>query len=154
MDIIDLMLAGHRKVTDVIDALAREASPATRRTLLRRLDVLLRANVNLEERIFYPEFRRFARDPGDFDLFLGALEGHCDAAEIRLDELLRSDADGVGFAERLQALRDSLEAHHAWEAARIFPRARRRVPASRLRQLAKRAALLPGSDQVSGRLAA
>jgi hypothetical protein len=154
MDIIDLMLAGHRSVIGVVDDLACEPAPAVRRALLSRLCVMLRANVNLEEQIFYPEFRRFARSPEDFDLFLEALEGHCEAAEIRLDALASSDPEHAGFAERLVDLRESLQSHHAWEAARIFPRARRMVPAARLRDLAKRAALIPGAGRAPRRLAA
>jgi hemerythrin superfamily protein len=124
MDVIEVLQIEHRQVESLLDRLLGTAVPQRRARLLRRVSAKLRANVGVEETIFYPAFRDACREWADRQLFLEALESHCLTAELRLEALESLRPDDPRFARAVYALAHAVEQHHRREQALVFARAR------------------------------
>jgi hemerythrin superfamily protein len=124
MDVIELLQIEHRQVESLLDRLLATSVPQRRARLLRRVSAKLRANVDIEESVFYPAFREASNDSFDRQLFLEALEAHCMAAELRLEAVEKLRPDDPEFGRAVYALARAVEQHHRREQAVVFARAR------------------------------
>jgi hypothetical protein len=124
MDVIEFLQMEHQQVESLLDRLLGTAVPQRRARLLRRVSAKLRANVDMEETVFYPAFRDACHEWSDRQLFLEALEAHCVAAELRLKDVEAMRPDDPAFGRAVYALARAVEQHHQREQALVFARAR------------------------------
>ncbi|MFE6056550.1 hemerythrin domain-containing protein [Kitasatospora sp. NPDC056446] len=145
-DILGEFTADHRAVTELLDAIeaAPPGSPG-RGDLVTRLTDLLFAHCAAEEEHLFPAVQHDVPDGGA--LVFGSIHDHLAIGQYLVDLQTLSPADPA-FDTLLGGLADTLRRHLRGEEERLFPAARKALPAAaraalgeRLR--AERAALDP-----------
>ena len=115
MDAIKLLKADHKLVKELLAQLEETSERATKKraTLLREIQVNLKAHTTIEEEIFYPAFKAAGRKD-EAKMYFEALEEHRAAEDLVLPDLLNTDPGSVEFSGRAKVLKELIE-HHADE---------------------------------------
>lgn len=139
---IDLLKADHREVKSLLDNL--EATTVrgikTRRDVLARISLLLKAHVAIEEEIFYPAFKQAGDGKDDSKMFFEAMEEHRAAGDMVLPDLLNTAPDTENFSGRAKVLKELVTHHADEEEKEMFKRARKLMEREELLQLGERMA--------------
>lgn len=136
---IDLLKQDHEKVKGLLAKLTETTSRAgkTRGKLLTQIGEELRIHAKIEERIFYPAFRK-AGKRGEEAMFYEATEEH-KAVEMQvLPDLESSDLASEEFTGRAKALKELVEHHANEEEREMFPKARDLLDEKTLEELGER----------------
>ena len=118
-DVTNLLQEDHRVVLGWFAWHEREADASTKVVLRRRICAALKAHMEGEEKLVYPEAEAKIDDPG---LVQRAVEEHARAKAI-IDEL-ESTAAPEQADLRVRQLRDEIAAHVLEEETELFPRMR------------------------------
>ena len=115
MDAIKLLKADHKLVKELLAQLEETSERATKKraTLLREIQINLKAHTTIEEEIFYPAFKAAGRKD-EAKMYFEALEEHRAAEDLVLPDLLNTDPGSVEFSGRAKVLKELIE-HHADE---------------------------------------
>lgn len=139
---IDLLKADHREVKSLLDNL--EATTVrgikTRRDVLAKISLLLKAHVAIEEEIFYPAFKQAGDGKDDSKMFFEAMEEHRAAGDMVLPDLLNTSPDTENFSGRAKVLKELVTHHADEEEKEMFKRARKLMEREELLQLGERMA--------------
>lgn len=114
MDVVELIIARHREMEDLLGQLEEAQDPDRRRDLLHDVTAHLARHMAVEERVLFPAVRsRLADvDPDTFSAdVLENLEEHRVLKTV-LDELYDMDLDDERFAARAEVLSEQVEHHH------------------------------------------
>ena len=145
MDVIELLVADHRKVEELFEALG--INVGDRAGLAGQLIDALTLHSEAEKTIVYPAMRAALGEDGPVD---HALEEHAEVEQLleRLGGLLPDDAE---FDKIVGTLRTNVEEHVGEEESDLFPRFRERTGDDEREQLGQQVAAMkePG-HQVSG----
>ena len=137
-DAVSLLKSDHVQVKRMLKQLHRTGEEATdeREQLLAQIERELKTHTQIEEEIFYPEFKEAANE-SDTHLYLEALEEH-GLVDIVLPALKESDPSSEEFAAKAKVLMDLVEHHIEEEESEMFPKARRALGATALKEIGQR----------------
>ena len=144
-DAVTLLKSDHRKVEDLFAKLEKTtARGAGRRVaLVAQIGTELEQHMALEEEVFYPAFREAARKKDDKELYHEAREEH-HAARLILSELAQLDPTDETFGAKAKVLKEMIEHHVEEEEDEMFPKARRAMGMTGLRELGEQMAARKG----------
>jgi hypothetical protein len=124
MDAVDVLMADHREAEDVFEAFEKAKSASRKKELADKVCVALKAHMQAEEEIFYPE----TRDAGveDDKLDEGIVEH--DAAKKLIAEIEKMDPGEELYDAKVHVLSEEIEHHvkEEEEADGIFAQARKK----------------------------
>lgn len=106
-----------------------------RRELLSKIDAELRHHMQLEEEIFYPEFKKAVERKKDKKLYFEAKEEHHVARGV-LHDLTRADPGSLAFGGKVNVLKELVEHHMNEEESEMFPLAKEIFTSEELKELA------------------
>jgi hemerythrin superfamily protein len=152
MDAIELLTTQHAEVEALFDKLDHEADEADWHDLCGRLVDRLTMHDALEQEIFYPAIAELA--DGEKEQVAHARDEH---AKIRtmLEPLRDPHLQKRACLDRIHELRRTVQHHVAEEENDLMPRARHRLGAAGLRDLAQRMeARMHAGEVTEARLAA
>lgn len=145
-DAIALLKQDHEKVRGLLGQL-ENATGARRSKLLAQVEQELKVHTTIEEEIFYPAYRDAARKKEDKKLYFEALQEH------HVVDLVMPEASDGATPEELKAkakvLKDIVEHHAEEEEKEMFPRARKALERSELRELGER--MQERKEELTGR---
>ncbi|MGE8504486.1 MAG: hemerythrin domain-containing protein [Pseudomonas sp.] len=126
MNAIDLLKKDHETVKELLGKLEEttERAVQTRKKLLLKIEQELKIHTELEEKIFYPAFRR-AGDKDDAVLTVEAKEEHRAVEALVLPDIKETSPSTLEFAGRVKVLKELLEHHIEEEERDMFPQARK-----------------------------
>jgi hemerythrin-like domain-containing protein len=139
MDAIKLLKTDHKLVKELLAQLAETSERATKKraTLLREIEVNLKAHTTIEEEIFYPAFKAAGRKD-EAKMYYEALEEHRAAEELVLPDLLQTDPSSVEFSGRAKVLKELIEHHVGEEEKDMFKDAKELLSREELAELGAR----------------
>ena len=129
-DALTLLKEDHQKVRKMLKRLQSNGTE----DLLNQVETELKIHTQIEEEIFYPAFRDALRSRKDEHLYFEAIEEH-HVVDLVLPEIEESSEGSEEFAAKAKVLRDLVEHHAEEEEKQMFPKARKVMNASQLRQL-------------------
>ncbi|MDX2052855.1 MAG: hemerythrin domain-containing protein [Polyangiaceae bacterium] len=137
MNAIDLLKEDHTLVRDLLEQLTATSSRAkkSRADLLVKIAREIRVHAQIEEDIFYPAFRKVAKDDA---MFFEALEEHRAVERLVLPDLEKTPVDSERFSGRAKVLKDLIEHHADEEEEEMFPKAKKLMAREDLEMLGKR----------------
>lgn len=125
MDAVDVLMADHREAEAVFEAFEKAKSPARKKELADKVCLALRAHMQAEEEIFYPEV--LAGGVEGEDINEGIAEH--DAAKLLMDEIEGMDPGDELYESKVHVLSEYIE-HHVKEEEEeggIFAQARQKT---------------------------
>ena len=129
-DALTLLKEDHQKVRKMLKRLQSNGTEA----LLNQVETELKIHTQIEEEIFYPAFRDALRSHKDEHLYFEAIEEH-HVVDLVLPEIGESSEGSEEFDAKAKVLKDLVEHHAEEEEKQMFPKARKVMNASQLRQL-------------------
>jgi hemerythrin superfamily protein len=118
MDPTRLLEADHRKVEALFEQIS-DAEGAERQAMVDDLETSLKAHMELEETVLYPEM---APVTGEEPVEEGNNEHKL--GRQTLDEVVKLSPDGPGFEGALETLKAAIEHHVEDEEGKVFPKLR------------------------------
>ena len=135
MNGIDLLVAQHRALEDLLDRTLEAKDTDSRRELFRRVGDELSVHLGAEEQVFYPAVRAKRTE----DILLESLEEHLSLKRL-LADLIDLDPDEQTFEPKFKVLREQTEHHHEEEEKNLFPKVRQLLKPAEIEQLGTRMA--------------
>ncbi|NID15028.1 hemerythrin domain-containing protein [Luteibacter yeojuensis] len=136
MDAIKLLKTDHKLVKELLTQLEETSERATKKraSLLREIQINLKAHTTIEEEIFYPAFKKAGRK-AEAKMYFEALEEHRAAEDLVLPDLLATDPASVEFSGRAKVLKELIEHHADEEEKEMFKDARELLSREELAEL-------------------
>ena len=133
---ITLLKEDHETVRGLLAKLdsTTERAGETREKLLAKIEQELKIHTTIEEEIFYPAYKAAVSKRDDTKLYHEALEEH-HVVDTVIAEIRSSDSGSEGFSAKAKVLKDLVEHHAEEEEKQMFPRARRAMETSELKDL-------------------
>lgn len=134
-DAIDALKEQHDEVTALFMKIDKAADPVLRSQIFRTLDAHLRTHSILEEKMFYPEFKKRARtreQAGEVD---EALHEHAEVKTL-LEQIERADPASAEYGTKLASLKAHVVRHVIEEETGILRQARKLFTTAELEALA------------------
>jgi hemerythrin superfamily protein len=140
MNALELLRNDHvavRGLLQDLDAIAEKASRKEKMQMLNLIEREVKIHTALEEKIFYPAFRKAADEKGDTELVHDAVEEHHLVDKI-LPELKLLALTRDGFGAKVRLTERLVFDHIELEEEEMFPRANEILGAEKLNQLGDR----------------
>ncbi|HEY4291860.1 hemerythrin domain-containing protein [Luteibacter sp.] len=139
MDAIKLLKTDHKLVKDLLAQLEETSERATKKraSLLREIQINLKAHTTIEEEIFYPAFKE-AGKKAEAKMYFEALEEHRAAEDLVMPDLLDTDPASVEFSGRAKVLKELIEHHADEEEKEMFKDAKALMSREELTELGVR----------------
>lgn len=133
MNAIELLKQDHAVIKDLLNELSAtsQRKSEVRADLLRRIELLLKVHVAIEEQIFYPAFEK-AGEKEECRMYYEALEEHRAVEQLVLPDLKKTAPDSVQFSGRAKVLKELLEHHIEEEETEMFEDALKLIPSAEL----------------------
>ncbi|HZZ66088.1 MAG TPA: hemerythrin domain-containing protein [Candidatus Baltobacteraceae bacterium] len=147
MNALRVLKQDHQKVKTLfgqVEELGDRAN-AQRKKLFQQIDKELSAHAEIEERIFYPEFRRRANGGEEKDEVLEAYEEHSLVKTV-IGQLEDLDPKDETYKPKLQVLKELVDHHVKEEERTMFKMAREMFDNEELDELGNR--LLQAKEQL------
>jgi hemerythrin superfamily protein len=119
MNAVDLLVADHRRMEKLLDALVEARGDEKARQFEEVADTLA-VHVTIEERTFYPAVKAGRTE----DILLESLEEHLSIKRVLADLIALSPSDET-FDPKLHVLKEQVEHHHREEEGDLFPKVRK-----------------------------
>src|SRR6266542_2930787 len=141
MDAITLLKDDHRTVKELFRKFekAGERAHKTKRTLVDKITEELSVHSAIEEQVFYPAVREAVETAED--VVLESLEEH-HIVKWTLSELEKMDPEDERFDAKVTVLIESVRHHVKEEEQDLFPKVRKAVARTELRELGEEMARL------------
>lgn len=139
MDALKVLKQDHQKVKTLfgeVESLGDRAN-AQRKKLFQQIDEELTVHSQIEEKIFYPEFRRHAQDSEEKEEVLEAYEEH-NIVKNLIHELEDLDPKDETYKPKLEVLKELVEHHVKEEEGTMFKMAREMFEKDELDELGER----------------
>ena len=133
-DAIAFLKQDHATVKKLLKRLESAEDGSERQELLSQVEMEVKIHTQIEEDIFYPAYRESARSEKDEELYFEALEEH-HVVDLILPEIKNVDSEDERFAAKAKVLKDVIEHHIEEEEKQLFPKARRLLGMSMLKEL-------------------
>ncbi len=137
MDAIALLKTDHKKVRLLLETLDKTDAPARRTKLLGQIETEVKVHAQIEEEIFYPAFKRKAKESEEMEMFFEAKEEH-GLVDIMLPKVKSANPGGEEFAARAKVLKDLIVHHAREEEKEMFKAARNLFDKDELKALGAR----------------
>jgi hemerythrin-like domain-containing protein len=136
MNAIDLLIADHEKVKDILGQLSESTDRAIKKRteLLDKLEMEITIHTQLEEEILYPAFKA-AGGKEQEEMYYEAKEEHRTVDSLVLPDLKTTDPSKPEFAGRVKVVKELLEHHIEEEESEMFPQAKKLLGKARLDEL-------------------
>ena len=108
MDAIELIKDDHKRVEGLFQTFEQTEGETNREDLFQQIETALNAHTDMEEQVFYPALKQFARQEVEH-----ALEEHGEVKEMLL-ELLDADLNDEKFESQFNKLIEDVR-HHVEE---------------------------------------
>jgi hemerythrin superfamily protein len=125
MDAIKLLKEDHKKVKalfEQVEGLGDRAA-TQRKNLFQKIDKELTLHSKIEETLFYPEFKKRAKNSEERDEVLEAYEEH-GVVKVMIGELEDLDPKDEKYKPKLTVLKELVLHHVKEEEGELFPMAR------------------------------
>lgn len=136
-DAVDLLKEQHAEVTALFMQIERATDPVLRSKIFRTIDASLRTHAVIEEQIFYPAFKKRAKNNAQAGEVSEALSEH-QRVKDTLAELERGNAGSEQFARGMAVLKHLVQQHVLEEESGMLKQARRLFRPVELEELAHR----------------
>jgi iron-sulfur cluster repair protein YtfE (RIC family) len=139
VDALKVLKQDHQKVKTLfgeVESLGDRAN-AQRKKLFQQIDEELTVHSQIEEKIFYPEFRRHAQDSEEKEEVLEAYEEH-NIVKNLIHELEDLDPKDETYKPKLEVLKELVEHHVKEEEGTMFKMAREMFEKDELDELGER----------------
>lgn len=135
-DAIELLKADHEKVKKLLDDLTDTTTRAEKKRpqLLEEIEQELEIHTHLEEKIFYPAFKKAGNSNHD-ELYFEACEEHRVVSEFVLPDLKKTDPTSEKFSGRAKILKELIEHHAEEEENNMFKKAKQSLSSDELEVL-------------------
>jgi hemerythrin-like domain-containing protein len=133
-DAIGLLKQDHQTVRQLLKKIESAEEGSERTELLTQIENEVKIHTQIEEEIFYPAFQQAAQDGGEEHLYYEALEEH-HVVDMVLPEIKETDEESEEFAAKAKVLKDLIEHHAEEEEKQMFPKARKLMDTSELKEL-------------------
>jgi len=133
-DAIALLKQDHKNVRALLKKLEAAEEGDKRLELFSQIETELKIHTQIEEEIFYPAFHQSAQGEKDEHLFYEAVEEH-HVVDMVLPEVRDTDENSDEFAAKAKVLKDLVEHHAKEEETEMFPKARKLMDSSELKEL-------------------
>lgn len=133
-DALALLKADHKKVRLLLETLDETEAPARRTKLLAQITLEVKVHAKVEEEIFYPAFRRRAKESEQKQMFFEAKEEH-GLVDIMLPKVRATNPAKDEFAARAKVLKDLIVHHAKEEEKEMFKAAKELFDADELKSL-------------------
>lgn len=120
VDAVDMLVAQHRRLEALLQAVLDSDDAAARGRLLAPAADELMVHLGSEEAVFYPAVRA----AGTEDVLLESLEEHLSIKRLVAD-LLETRAGDPSFEAKCKVLHEQTEHHHREEEEHLFPQVRK-----------------------------
>lgn len=136
MDALKLLKMDHTKVKMLFKEFEATSDRATKKkaTLINQIMLEVAIHAQCEEEIFYPAFKRIAKEKDDCKLFFEATEEHGIVKKL-MPELDGMDASTAEFAAKAKVLKDLIEHHAKEEEKEMFKVAKKEMSRDQLLDL-------------------
>jgi len=150
-DAIALLKEDHQKVRKLLKRLASNGTEE----LLSQVENELKIHTQIEEEIFYPAFKDALRSEKDAHIYFEAIEEH-HVVDLVMPEIKNSSEGSDEFEAKAKVLKDLVEHHAEEEETQMFPKARKALGTTELREIGERLKrrkqqLMGGPGLISGR---
>jgi hemerythrin-like domain-containing protein len=136
-DAISLLKQDHKNVRQLLKKLESAEEGDERLELFNQIETELKVHTQIEEEIFYPAFHEAAEGEKDEHLYYEAVEEH-HVVDMVLPEITDTDENSDEFAAKGKVLKDLVEHHIEEEEGQMFPKARKLLDTSELKDLGRR----------------
>jgi hemerythrin-like domain-containing protein len=133
-DAIALLKKDHQNVRQLLRKLEAAEEGDERLELFSQVQNELKVHTQIEEEIFYPAFHQSAKGEEGEHLYYEALEEH-HVVDMVLPEIRDTDENSDEFAAKAKVLKDIVEHHAEEEETEMFPKARKLMDSSELKEL-------------------
>src|SRR5438874_3179292 len=133
-DAIALLKQDHNNVRALLKKLESAEEGDERLELFSQIENELKVHTQIEEEIFYPAFHQSAEGEKDEHLYYEAVEEH-HVVDMVLPEVRDTDENSDEFAAKAKVLKDLVEHHAEEEETQMFPKARKLMDSSELKEL-------------------
>jgi len=133
-DAIALLKQDHQNVRQLLKKLESAEEGDERLELFSQIENELKVHTQIEEEIFYPAFHQASEGEKDEHLYYEAIEEH-HLVDMVLPEISETDENSDEFAAKAKVLKDLVEHHAEEEETEMFPKARKLMDSSELKQL-------------------
>jgi iron-sulfur cluster repair protein YtfE (RIC family) len=135
MDVFRILIKDHRDVDRLFEKIEKSDNRGTqhREQLFRQLQQELELHTQVEEKIFYPEMKKYTSTK---TLVGEALDEHREITQI-LQEIGNLSAEDDQWSEMINELKMAARYHVREEEGRMFPAARRELDAGRIDELGR-----------------
>lgn len=153
MDAITLLRDDHQLLRKLSKELAETTEKAieTRKKLLTRLEIELKAHTTIEEELFYPALLDASEDIEDARMVAEGIEEHRACDKKVIPDLHKSDPSMIAHTGQLKVLKDYLFHHLKEEEEEMFPKVRKLIPPAALKELGEK--MLARKKELLGELA-
>lgn len=124
LNAIKLLKEDHKVVRKLLSELDKASKPSRRRELLKKIEKEIKIHTKIEEKIFYPAFKKAAKTKEDNKIFFEAHEEH-HLADLVLAAAKKTVSGSDQFAAKAKVLKDLIEHHAEEEESEMFPRAKK-----------------------------
>lgn len=140
MDAITLLRDDHQLLRKLSKELSETTEKAveTRKKLLRRLEIELKAHTTIEEELFYPALLDASEDIEDARMVAEGIEEHRACDKKVIPDLHKSDPSTIAHSGQLKVLKDYIFHHLGEEEEGMFPKARKLFRAKELQELGEK----------------
>jgi hemerythrin-like domain-containing protein len=138
-DAIALLKQDHQNVRQLLKKLESAEEGDERLELFSQIENELKVHTQIEEEIFYPAFHQASEGEKDEHLYYEAIEEH-HLVDMVLPEISETDENSDEFAAKAKVLKDLVEHHAEEEETEMFPKARKLMDSSELKQLGEQLA--------------
>lgn len=141
MDVLKLLKQDHKKVKTLfgeVEGLGDRAT-AQRKKLFGQIDRELSIHAQVEEKIFYPEFRKRAEDTEERDEVLEAYKEHSLVKQL-IGQLENLDPKDEAYSPKLNVLMEMVQHHVKEEEGTMFKMARELFDQEELDEIGERVA--------------
>lgn len=133
---IELLKADHEKVKKLLNDLTDTTTRAEKKRpqLLEEIEQELEIHTHLEEKIFYPAFKKAGNSNHD-ELYFEAFEEHRVVSDLVLPDLKKTDPTSEKFSGRAKILKELIEHHADEEENNMFKKAKQSLSSDELEAL-------------------
>jgi len=153
MDAITLLRDDHKMLRDLVQKFAdtTEQAVETRKKLLKRIEVELKAHTRIEEELFYPALLDATDDVKDARMVAEGIEEHRAADSKVIPDLHKADPSSIAYSGEAKVLKDYIFHHLKEEEEEMFPRVRKLIGQTELQELGER--MLARKKELLGQIA-
>lgn len=149
MNIIALLKQDHKKVKELLTSISNTTKRAVkkRKKLFEQIKAELKLHEKIEEALFYPPLKKHSETK---DLTFESYEEHA-LVDYLLTQLEKEEYDADEWAAKISVLKENVEHHIKEEEKKLFPRVKKVISTTELKNMAEKAEQIKKQQKTTGR---